>query len=65
MYNFNVESGKTLNNCKSLENCRFKIEIFQPIVSQFVWAEAQIYDMKKSVTVSLEKSLEISGGIKL
>jgi hypothetical protein len=43
MYNFNDESGKKLNDCKSLESFKFKIEIFQPIVSHFVWAEAQTY----------------------
>jgi hypothetical protein len=35
--------AKKLNNCKSLESYKFKIEIFQPIVSHFVWTEAQIY----------------------
>jgi hypothetical protein len=43
MYNFNVESGKPLYNCKSLESYKFKIENIHPIVSHFVWTEAQIY----------------------
>jgi len=30
MYNFNFESGKTLNNWKSLESYKFKNENFSP-----------------------------------
>jgi hypothetical protein len=65
MYNFNVESGKTLNNFKTLESYKFKIENFQPIVSHFVWAEAQIYGHEEIGNAFLRKSFEISGRIKL